>query len=115
MNIIKKISNRKALLLLSMFVACLVLPMSAQYSDGFIIDDKSYEDRESNSIGFNIGTQPFGSDDNGGYNISTQQFGQDVPVGCGLLILFGAGVSYAAMKRTRRNLINKYANNKVSK
>ena len=95
-----KISNRKTLLLLVMIVACLVLPMNAQDADGFIRDDMPNEYRES-TPSYIIGTQPFGSDDYGDYIITTQQFGQDTPIGGGLLVLFVAGVGYAAMKRKR--------------
>ena len=52
--------------------------------------------------GYNIGTQHFGSDENGGFNITTQVFGQEMPLGSGLLIMLGAGTVYAVKKRKRK-------------
>ena len=99
--IIKKLPGRKALLLLFLFTACFVLPIKAQYNDNFFHDEDLYYDREG-AIGFyNIGTQGFGSDENGGFNITTQHFGQELPLGEGLLIMIGAGTVYAVKKRKR--------------
>ena len=78
--------------------------MNAQKWDRFFDDNDSYEQREyDGSFGFNIGTQPFGSDATGGIIITTQVFGQDLPLDGGLLIMLGSGAFYMVMKRTRRN------------
>ena len=96
----KKLSKLKAVLLLLIFVVCLALPVKAQYSDGFFRNDMLYRDRDE-GIGFNIGTQPFGSDVTGGIVITTQVFGQETPLDGGLLIMLGAGAVYAAKKRKK--------------
>ena len=97
----RKLTNSRALLLLSVLVVCFVLPIRAQYNDNFFHDEDLYYDREG-AIGFyNIGTQGFGSDENGGFNITTQHFGQELPLGEGLLIMIGAGTVYAVKKRKR--------------
>ena len=72
--------------------------MKAQKSDGFFRNEELYNDRNSNLMGYNIGTQGFGSDVYGGYNIGTQQFGQDLPLGEGLLVMVAAGACYAVRK-----------------
>lgn len=97
----KILSNWKASLLSLMFVAFLALPVSAQY-DGFFRNYMSYDNRESGVGGFLIGTQGFGTDENGGFNIATQQFGQDLPLGEGLLIMIGTGAAYAMKKRKHK-------------
>ena len=53
----------------------------------------------STGNGFNIGTQHFGSDENGGFNIGTQQFGEEAPLGGGWFVLTFAGAAYALKKR----------------
>ena len=100
--IIKKLPGRKALLLLFLFVACLVLPIKAQYKDAFFRNDALYENRDNSFGGYNIGAQVFGSDVYGGFNITTQQFGNEAPLTGGMLILLGAGVVYAIRKRERK-------------
>ena len=100
--IIKKLPHRKALLLLFLFVACLVLPVKAQYNDTFFRNDALRENRENSLGGYSIGTQIFGSDVYGGFNITTQQFGDEAPLTEGMLILLGAGVVYAIRKRERK-------------
>ena len=100
--IIKKLPHRKALLLLFLFVACLVLPVKAQYKDAFFRNDALYENRDNSIGGSYIGTQLFGSDVYGGFNITTQQFGNEAPLAEGMLILLGAGVVYAIRKRERK-------------
>ena len=98
----KQVLNWKALMLSIVFMICLMPTMSAQKWDGYFSDDDPYENRDGD-LGFNIGTQPFGSDAMGGIVITTQVFGQDTPLDGGLLIMLGAGAFYMAMKRTRRN------------
>ena len=97
----KKLTNSKALLLSLVLVMCLVLPIRAQKSDGFFCNDELYNDRNGTVEGLSIGTQGFGSDENGGFNITTQVFGQETPLGSGLLIMLGAGTVYAVKKRKR--------------
>ena len=99
--IIKKLPHKKALLILFLFTACLVLPVGAQKSDDFFRNDMLYNDRNGTFGGYNVGTQVFGSDVSGGYNITTQQFGQEAPLDGCLLIMLGAGAVYAARKRKR--------------
>lgn len=100
--IIKKLPHRRALLLLFLFVACLVLPVGAQKSDGFFHEGEIYFERNYDGGAFNMGTQIFGSDVYGGFNITTQQFGDEAPLTEGMLILLGAGVVYAIRKRERK-------------
>ena len=91
----------KNTIFLFVILSCLALPMKAQKSDGFFRNEELYNDRNSNLMGYNIGTQGFGLDVYGGYNIGTQQFGQDLPLGEGLLVMAAAGAFYAARKRRR--------------
>ena len=93
--------NWKALLLSLMFLFSFTSTINAQNSDGFINDYKEY--REVSSEGFNIGTQPFGTDVSGGFVISTQIFGYDTPLDGGLLILALTGAAYAFKKRKNNN------------
>ena len=88
-----------------MLVLFFMEPMKAQYYDGFFrCQELSYENRDIN-IGYNIGTQTFGSDVTGGFNISTQVFGQEeAPLDGGLLIMFGAGSMYAVLKRKKTKI-----------
>ena len=79
----RKLSNLKALLLPFMLVACFVLPMKAQKSDGFfrINNEDIYNDR-GDGIGLGGATQE-----------------NPTPVGSGLLILTIAGAGYAIVRR----------------
>ena len=77
----KKLSNLKALLLSFMLVACFVLPMKAQKSDGFFRNNELYQDRD-NGIGLGGATQE-----------------NPTPVGSGLLILTIAGAGYVIVRR----------------
>lgn len=101
--IMKKLPNRKVLLLLLVLTACFVSPVRAQYSDGFFRNNELYNDRDGVLGGYNIGTQIFGSDVYGGYNITTQVFGQEAPLGGGLVVLAITGVTYAIKKRKNNN------------
>ena len=100
--IMKKLPNRKVLLLLLVLTACFVSPVRAQYSDGFFRNNELYNDRDGVLGGYNIGTQIFGSDEYGGYNITTQVFGQEAPLGGELWIMIGAGTVYVMKKRKRK-------------
>ena len=91
----------KALLLSLMIMAGLVLPVRAQHNDAFFHQNEEYEDRDEGSGAFNLANQHFGDSENGGFDLYNQQFGADVPLGGGLLIVLGAGVCYAAIKRKR--------------
>ena len=97
----RKLANSKALPLLLVLVVCFVMPIRAQYNDNFFHNEDLYFDREGAIGVYNIGTQGFGSDENGGFNITTQVFGQELPLGEGLLIMIGAGTVYAVKKRKR--------------
>lgn len=88
-------------MLSSMLALLFMKPINAQNSDGFFhYNEFSYENRDTD-LGFNIGTQIFGSGETGGFAISTQVFGQEAPLDGGLLIMFGSGAFYLAMKRKR--------------
>ena len=100
--IIKKLPHKKALLILFLFTARLVLPVKAQYNDAFFRNDALYENRDKSLGGYYIGTQIFGSDVYGGFNITTQQFGYEAPLTGGMLIMLGAGVVYAIRKHERK-------------
>ena len=79
----KKLSNLKALLLSFMLVACFVLPMNAQKSDGFfrINNDDIYNDRGE------------------GISLGGAESENPTPVGSGIIVLMAAGAGYALLKR----------------
>ena len=99
--IIKKLPNRKVLLLFLMITACFVLPVKAQKNDFFFHGDALYENRnaEEENGYYNLYNQQFGSEEYGGYNLYNQQFGAEVPLGGGILIMLGAGICYTVIKR----------------
>lgn len=47
-----------------------------------------------------ISLQDFGEDED---DITLQNFGEEAPLGCGWLVLMGAGLGYAAMKSRKIN------------
>ena len=82
------------MLMLGLFVPIIAY---AQKSDVFFRADDTYEYRDICN-NFILVNQNFGE---GGFNLSNQQFGSDLPLGSGLLVLFGAGTVYAVRKRKR--------------
>lgn len=95
----KKTTTLKALVLSMIMVFGLVMPMTAQKSDGFFKNNDDYINRDA-ATG-NITNQTFGQDPGTGVTggITNQQFG--VPVGSGLLIMVAAGAGYAIARRKR--------------
>ena len=55
-----------------------------------------------NGIGGGFTHQGFGNDVGGGF--THQPFGNDAPLGGGLVVLFAAGLGYAAMKRKKQQI-----------
>ena len=97
-NHMKKLLNRKVLLLLLMLTMGFVLQMKAQKSDVFFQVDEVYQDRTEGSSLYILTNQHFGEDEYGGYNLYNQQFGAEVPLGSDLLIMIGAGICYTMRK-----------------
>ena len=85
-----------------MLVVCFMLPMRAQYSDGFFRNNDLYIYRDGGESYYNLTNQHFGDVEYGGYNLYNQHFGADAPLGGGLLIMFGAGTCYAMLKRKQK-------------
>ena len=84
---------------LTMLLLGLLVPITAlsQKSDDYFHAYDTYESRDV-SNNFILVNQNFGE---GGFNLSNQLFGSDLPLGSGLLVLFGAGAVYAVRKRKR--------------
>ena len=55
-----------------------------------------------NSVDGGFTHQTFGNDIGGGF--THQPFGNDAPLGGGLVVLFAAGLGYAAMKRKKQQI-----------
>jgi hypothetical protein len=87
----------KALVLLLGFA--MMLPFSAQaqtksmYHEGSLMDDPTADWQKQPSLN-NRGAVS-------GWILSNQQFGNDAPLGSGIILLIGAGLGYAALKRRK--------------
>ena len=92
----------KALLLSFMLVACFVLPMKAQKSDGFFRNDELYQDRD-NGIGMGGATPEYPTLDplNPGFGMGGATEEDPTPIGSGLVILLAAGAGYALRNRLK--------------
>jgi hypothetical protein len=91
--------NLKALALL--LGLALAMPFSAQaqttksmYHEGSLMDDDPLTDWYKQSSLNNRGAVS-------GWTLSNQQFGNDAPLGSGIILLIGAGLGYAALKRRK--------------
>ena len=98
----KKLSNLKALLLSFMLVACFVLPMKAQKSDGFFRNNELYNDR-TNGIGIGGASLEYPTLDplNPGFGMGGATEEDPTPIGSGLVILLAAGAGYALRNRLK--------------
>ena len=83
----KKQTKLKAFMLSLMMLANIFLPatVNAQKSDGFFRGgaNDNYENRDGEQS----------------ETMTTQNFGESAPLGCGLLIMLGAGAGYALLKK----------------
>lgn len=79
----KNTTRLKTLLLSFMLVACFVLPIKAQKSDGFFRtnNDDTYNDRTE------------------GIALGGVESENPTPVGSGIIVLMAAGAGYALLKR----------------
>ena len=85
------------MLLLWLLAICSVVTLHAQKSDGFFRNDELYNNRNE-GFGADVINQGFG--ESGGTIVTNQTFGE-VPLYGGLLIMLGAGIGYAAIKRKK--------------